>query len=100
MPSRITFHYHHHHYYYYCCYDYCIDQSFPALLFFASKYADSTERALLANANGGGENVGRGSCLGALLGAANGVDSFPEWSHELYHKHEINDALDTFQKSM
>ena len=60
----------------------------------------NTETALLANANAGGENVGRGSCLGALMGAANGFDSFPSWSHELYHKEEINSALDDFIKTM
>ena len=47
-----------------------IDSSFPALLHFAYKYADSPERAVLANANAGGENVARGSLLGALMGAA------------------------------
>lgn len=30
-----------------------IDSSYPALLFFAYKYADSPERAILANANAG-----------------------------------------------
>lgn len=30
-----------------------IDSSYPALLFFAYKYADSPERAVLANANAG-----------------------------------------------
>jgi hypothetical protein len=30
-----------------------IDSSYPALLFFAYKYADSVERAVLANANAG-----------------------------------------------
>jgi ADP-ribosyl-[dinitrogen reductase] hydrolase len=48
-------------------------QSFPALLVFAYKYADSFEAAVLANANAGGENVARGSLLGALLGAAHGT---------------------------
>ena len=47
-----------------------IDQSFPALLHFAYKYADNPEQAVLANANAGGENVARGSLIGALLGAA------------------------------
>ena len=51
--------------------------SFPALLHFAYKYADSPERAILANANAGGENVARGSLVGALLGAAHGIDAFP-----------------------
>ena len=45
-----------------------IDSSFPALLFFAYKYAHSAEEAILANANAGGENVARGSLLGALMG--------------------------------
>ena len=47
-----------------------IDSSFPALLHFAYRYADAGPRvALLANANAGGENVARGSVLGALFGA-------------------------------
>ena len=61
-----------------------IDQSFPALLFMVYKYAHSVEDAILANANAGGENVARGSVLGALLGAAHGIQKFPTWSHELY----------------
>lgn len=51
-----------------------IDSSFPALLHFAYRYADyGPKMALLANANAGGENVARGSALGALLGAYYGV---------------------------
>ena len=60
-----------------------IDSAYPALLHFAYKYADSPERAILASANAGGENVARGSLLGALLGAAHGIQSFPEWTREL-----------------
>ena len=77
-----------------------IDSSFPALLHFAYKYADSPERAVLANANAGGENVARGSLLGALLGAAHGVDAFPAWSRTgLYKKDEIFPEIDTFVAS-
>jgi ADP-ribosylglycohydrolase len=54
-----------------------IDSSFPALLHFAYKYADSPEQAILANANAGGENVARGSLLGALMGAAHGMQGWP-----------------------
>jgi len=61
-----------------------IDSSFPAMLFMVYKYADSVEEAILANANAGGENVARGSLLGALIGAAHGIQSFPEWTHGLY----------------
>jgi ADP-ribosylglycohydrolase len=60
-----------------------IDSAYPALLHFAYKYADSPERAILASANAGGENVARGSLLGALLGAAHGMNSFPDWTREL-----------------
>jgi ADP-ribosyl-[dinitrogen reductase] hydrolase len=77
-----------------------IDSSFPALLHFAYKYADSPERAVLANANAGGENVARGSLLGALLGAAHGIDAFPEWSRTgLHGKDQIFPEIDTFVAS-
>lgn len=59
-----------------------IDSSFPALLHFAYKYADSPERAILANANAGGENVARGSVLGAIMGAAGGMEAWPTWTKE------------------
>eukprot|EP01063_Lacrimia_lanifica_P002517 TRINITY_DN11324_c0_g2_i1.p1 TRINITY_DN11324_c0_g2~~TRINITY_DN11324_c0_g2_i1.p1 ORF type:complete len:456 (+),score=153.44 TRINITY_DN11324_c0_g2_i1:1189-2556(+) len=50
-----------------------VSSSFPALLVFAYKYADSPFRAALcASANAGGENVNRGSLLGAVMGAAHG----------------------------
>eukprot|EP01041_Mallomonas_annulata_P004373 gene4373-8709_t len=77
-----------------------IESSFPALLFFAYKYADSPEEAILANANAGGENVARGSLLGALLGAAHGVDAFPAWSQELHGKDQINAEIDEFLASL
>jgi len=51
-----------------------IDSSFPALLHLAYRYADrGTKMTLLANANAGGENVARGSALGALIGASYGL---------------------------
>jgi len=74
-----------------------IDSSFPALLHFAYKYADSPERAVLANANAGGENVARGSLLGALMGAAHGIDGFPAWARNgLYAKDQIYPEIDHF----
>eukprot|EP01038_Epipyxis_sp_PR26KG_P007564 gene7564-10305_t len=73
-----------------------IDSSFPALLFFAYKYADSTEAAILASANAGGENVARGSLLGALLGASRGMESFPAWSYDLYEKEVITNEIEQF----
>lgn len=47
----------------------------------------------------GGENVARGSLIGALLGAAHGMDSFPSWSQKLYQRDVIVEEIDTFVKS-
>ncbi|ETW00459.1 hypothetical protein H310_07080 [Aphanomyces invadans] len=74
-----------------------MESSFPALLHFAYKYADSPEAAVLANANAGGENVARGAALGALLGAAHGKARFPQWARDgLYAKDAINAEIDAF----
>ncbi len=54
-----------------------IDQSFPATLYLAWKYADRFREGLVANTNAGGDNCHRGAVLGALLGAANGINSIP-----------------------
>ncbi|MEM7247449.1 MAG: ADP-ribosylglycohydrolase family protein [Acidobacteriota bacterium] len=63
-----------------------IDQSFPAMLHFAWKHADDFEAAVLANANAGGENVARGSLLGALLGARHGLAGFSDWQLDGLHE--------------
>lgn len=55
-----------------------MDQSLPATLYLALKYADAPEQGLIANTMTGGDNVGRGTVLGAFLGAANGLGGFPE----------------------
>jgi ADP-ribosyl-[dinitrogen reductase] hydrolase len=78
-----------------------IDSSFPVLLIYAYKYADDPEKMLLASANGGGENVGRGSLLGALAGAEFGFSKFPQnLVDDLVDKNailnEIKDFTDTF----
>jgi len=67
-----------------------IDSSFPAMLFFLYKYADSVERVILANANAGGENVARGALIGAIIGAHHGMSGFPKWTiNGLLAKDEI-----------
>ena len=69
-----------------------IDQSFPALLHFAYKYAESPEAAILANANAGGENVARGSLLGAIMGASH--QEWPQWTKDgLYNFAEIDKEI-------
>ncbi len=52
--------------------------SIPAVIYLALKYHDDSEGGLVANTNVGGDNVYRGVVLGALLGAENGLDGFPE----------------------
>jgi len=71
-----------------------IDSSFPAMLFIVYKYAGSVEKAILASANAGGENVARGSILGTLVGAAHGMSQFPEWTNGLYEKDKIMAEID------
>jgi len=48
-----------------------ITDSWPSVLYLAYKYADRLEAGLLANTNLGGDNVHRGTVIGALLGLAN-----------------------------
>jgi ADP-ribosylglycohydrolase len=60
-----------------------LEDSFPASLFLAWKYADSLESALVANANLGGDNCHRGIVVGALVGA--GGAPVPErWERGLF----------------
>ena len=74
-----------------------IDSSFPATLFFLYKYADSIEKAILANANAGGENVARGALVGACLGAFYGMNGFPAWTKDgLVAKDDILKEIDDF----
>jgi hypothetical protein len=80
-----------------------IDSSFPAMLFFLHKYADADMATVaLANANAGGENVARGSLLGAVLGArGNGRGSSEGWCEDgLYHRQDINAEIDEFAAKM
>lgn len=74
-----------------------IDSSFPSMLHFAYKYADSSEACFLANANAGGENVARGSLLGALMGAYHGMPGLeqPPWIlNGLHDKATLEEEVD------
>ncbi len=55
-----------------------MDHSIPATLYLALKYQQDPEQGLIANTMCGGDNAGRGSVLGALLGAANGLSCWPD----------------------
>jgi len=57
-----------------------VDYAVPATIFLALKYENSPEEGIIANTMCGGDNAGRGAVLGALLGAANGMEGWPaEW---------------------
>jgi len=88
-----------------------LGQALPALLDSVVKYGKSNEKdsvwkALLANANTGGENVHRGSCLGAVLGAAaTSSDEKVEWNANedpmvqgLHDKVQLEKEIDDFVK--
>jgi ADP-ribosylglycohydrolase len=63
-----------------------VEDSVPAVIYLALKYHDEPEKGLIANTNLGGDNAYRGAVLGALLGAGNGIETFPErWVQGLRH---------------
>jgi ADP-ribosyl-[dinitrogen reductase] hydrolase len=63
-----------------------VDDSIPAVIYLALKYHRNTHQGLIANTNLGGDNAYRGAVLGALLGANNGMEAFPDrWISGLLH---------------
>ena len=63
-----------------------VEDSVPSVLYLALKYHDDPEGGLIANTNLGGDNAYSGAVLGALLGAANGMEGLPErWIKGLRH---------------
>ncbi len=84
-----------------------IASSMPLFLHFAHKYltrdgrADAFRHAVLANTNAGGETCNRGAALGALLGAAVGVEGIPaEWRRGLVHSAEIEAEIEAFADAL
>lgn len=62
-----------------------VDDSVPAVLYLALKYHNDLQQGLIANTSLGGDNAYRGAVLGALLGAGNGMEAFPErWISGLF----------------
>ena len=74
----------------------------PALLDSIARYNPQrkTWTALLANANTGGENVHRGSCLGAVLGSQEGLDQMnlnsPQLIKGLHDYESLRVEIDEF----
>lgn len=71
-----------------------------------SKYTQQSSgttcwKALLANANVGGENVHRGAILGAILGARAGDEQLPaEMKEGLFDGKDIGLEIDLFVQSV
>jgi ADP-ribosyl-[dinitrogen reductase] hydrolase len=79
-----------------------IQDSLPSTFYFAAKYCDKgLDKALLANANVGGDNCHRGSVLGALLGAALGEKIIPPaFISGLYDGPVIIKEIEKFQTTL
>ena len=88
-----------------------LQQSLPGLVDMISKYSPNGSKhnnrvweALLANANVGGENVHRGSVLGAMLGSQVGIEQIqsesPQLVEGLYHSNELKQEIDDFVKAV
>lgn len=89
-----------------------LSSALPGLIDMVAKYSgggggggeDAGQRAwqgLLSNANVGGENVHRGSVMGAILGARAGFDRLPPQLVEgLYPRSELEQEIDDFVRAV
>ncbi len=77
-----------------------IDSSFEALLTYGYYNSNNCSNALFASANGGGENVARGSCLGSIMGAFYGYNNgfVNHLKTDLIQQKEINQQIDDILK--
>jgi ADP-ribosyl-[dinitrogen reductase] hydrolase len=70
---------------------YC-EHALTTVLYLAYKYAEDPEMALLQNVRIGGHSTARGAVLGAILGAAHGVNAVP-FVGELCAKESIDQEI-------
>lgn len=80
-----------------------LSQSLPSTLDMVAKYTPRGDAwtGLLANANVGGENVHRGSILGAILGARASNERLPqELKGGLFNRQELEKEIDEFVKAV
>jgi ADP-ribosylglycohydrolase len=80
-----------------------LTQSIPSLLDMIAKYLPGRDvwKALLANANVGGESVHRGSLFGAILGARTGDSALPAHLKDgLFHRGDLEKEIDDFVKTV
>mmetsp|Transcript_1635 Transcript_1635/g.3450 ORF Transcript_1635/g.3450 Transcript_1635/m.3450 type:complete len:415 (+) Transcript_1635:213-1457(+) len=80
-----------------------LSQSLPAMMDLIAKYLPQNNPwfGLLANANVGGENVHRGSIIGAVLGARASDSNLPtQLKQGLFNHQEIASEIDAFVKAV
>ena len=80
-----------------------MSSSFPPTLDSLAKYLPERNAwtGLVANANVGGENVHRGSIMGAILGARAGYDRLPaQLVNGLYDKQDLEKEIGDFVKAV
>jgi ADP-ribosylglycohydrolase len=89
-----------------------LDSAVPAMLDTLIKYTPSTDQtvwdALLVNANTGGENVHRGSCLGAIWGATAAATTAasptatiePKLINGLYQHDTLHEEIQDFLRAL
>ncbi|KAL6759738.1 ADP-ribosylglycohydrolase-domain-containing protein [Haematococcus lacustris] len=67
----------------------------PGALYFALKYKDNLEEALIANAGCGGDSAVRGMVIGMLLGAVHGRQALPvRWMSGLRAAPHVTELMD------
>ncbi len=69
-----------------------ITDSWPSMLYLATKYKSDVQTALIANTNAGGENAHRGSVLGSIVSLINAETC--ELYEQLLHKESISKEID------
>lgn len=75
------------------------EQGVPAVLFLAYKYFHDPAEALRRNVKALGDSTSRGSLLGAILGAAHGMEAWPtDLVNGLRQSKEIQDDIEQFVK--
>jgi hypothetical protein len=72
----------------------------PSSLYFALKYQNDLEGALIANANCGGDSAARGIVIGMLLGSVNGgIPANHRWRVGLNALPHVQKQLDSLSPS-
>ena len=75
-----------------------ITDSWPSVLFLASKYLEDPKKALLVNANLGGDNVHRGAVLGTILGLVRPLEAV-SFFNQLIENEALTREIEMFCKS-